>query len=115
MARASPAARADPAGLRECLGQMRFIVYGAGAVGGVIGGGVAEHGHEVVLVARGDHLSAIDEQGLRLESPEGARTIRIAAVDHPDKLSWSDGDVVLLAVKSQDTAGALDALAATAP
>ena len=45
---------------------MRFVVYGAGAIGGVVGGRLAEAGHEVVLIARGEHHDAIRDDGLRL-------------------------------------------------
>jgi 2-dehydropantoate 2-reductase len=93
---------------------VRFVVYGAGAVGGVIGGRLAEQGYEVVLIARGEHLSAIERTGLRVESPEGTTTLRLAAVAHPSQMELRDGDVVLLAVKSQDTEAALQALAASA-
>jgi 2-dehydropantoate 2-reductase len=96
------------------LGGVRFVVYGAGAVGGVIGGRLAEQGHEVVLIARGKHLRAIERTGLRVESPEGTTTLRLAAVSHPSQIEVRDGDVVLLAVKSQDTQAALQALAASA-
>jgi 2-dehydropantoate 2-reductase len=94
---------------------MRFVVYGAGAVGGVVGARLHEHGHAVVLVARGRHLSAIRDAGLRIESPDGAATHRVPAVEHPSEIEFSEQDVVLLAVKSQDTGAALGALAATAP
>ena len=49
---------------------MRFVVYGAGAVGGVVGGRLAQHGHEVVLIARGDHHDVIRDRGLRLVVPD---------------------------------------------
>ena len=45
---------------------MRYIVIGAGAIGGTIGGRLAANGHEVVLVARGRHLDALQARGLRL-------------------------------------------------
>jgi 2-dehydropantoate 2-reductase len=94
---------------------MRFIVYGAGAIGGVVGCRLAEHGEEVVLVARGAHAAAIAESGLTLESADGARTFALPVVGHPGELDFADGDVVLLAVKSQDTQGCLEALRAVAP
>jgi 2-dehydropantoate 2-reductase len=93
---------------------VRFVVYGAGAVGGVIGGRLAEHGHDVVLIARGEHLRAIERQGLRVESPDGATTLKVAAVADPSQVDFRDGDIVLLAVKSQDTEVALQTLAASA-
>ena len=94
---------------------MRFIVYGAGAVGGVVGGRMFQHGHDVVLVARGEHREAIATNGLTVEWPEGSATLPVPVVEHPAELSFGDGDVVLVAVKSQDTEGVLDALSAVAP
>lgn len=93
---------------------MRFVVYGAGAVGGVIGGRLAEHGHDVVLIARGEHFEAIKSHGLTVESPDGSVTTAIEVVDHPSRLRFTGADVVILAVKSQDTTDALTALAAAA-
>ena len=94
---------------------MRFIVYGAGAIGGVIGGRLAEHGHDVALIARGAHYEAIRDRGLQIESPDDVVTVRVDVVDHPSQLTFSESDVVILAMKSQDTAAALIALAAVAP
>ncbi len=48
---------------------MRFIVYGAGAVGGVVGAQLHRAGHDVTLVARGSHYEAIRDGGLVFESP----------------------------------------------
>jgi 2-dehydropantoate 2-reductase len=89
---------------------MRFVVYGAGGIGGVLGGRLHQHGHEVALIARGAHGEAIRERGLRVESPDGAVTLSIETVAAPVSLAWKDGDIVLLAMKSQDTANALNDL-----
>jgi 2-dehydropantoate 2-reductase len=89
----------------------RVVVYGAGAIGGVIGGRLAEHGHEVVLIARGAHGRALRERGLRLESPDATVTLAIPCVEHPGELSLGPDDVVVLAMKTQDTDAALDELA----
>jgi len=94
---------------------MRFIVFGAGAIGGVVGGRLAEHGYDVILIARGAHYDAIRARGLRIESPDRSDTITVTAVDHPARIEWRPGDVVLLAVKTQDAAPALRDLAAVAP
>jgi 2-dehydropantoate 2-reductase len=94
---------------------VRFIVYGAGAIGGVIGGRLFEHGHDVVLVARGPHLAAILDNGLRVESPSGAATFPIPAVAHASELALRGDDVVVFAMKTQHTADAARALAAVAP
>jgi 2-dehydropantoate 2-reductase len=68
---------------------MRFVVYGAGAVGGVIGARLHLAGHHVALVARGRNLAAIRDDGLRVESAEGSTTVRL-----PVGTSLADLDVV---------------------
>jgi 2-dehydropantoate 2-reductase len=93
---------------------MRFIIFGAGAIGGVIGGRLHEHGRDVILIARGRHFEALRDGGLVLQSPEGAVTLPIPVVDDPGTIRFQPGDVVILAMKSQDTAAALVRLAAAA-
>ena len=94
---------------------MRFVVYGAGAVGGVIGSELFAAGHDVRLIARGEHGAAIAREGLRCELPERVRIQRIPVAAGPAEIDWSGEDVVVvLAVKSQDSAGALAALEAAA-
>ncbi len=94
---------------------MRYVVVGAGAVGGTVGARLALAGRDVVLVARGAHLAAIRARGLRLESPTGAEVVRVPTVASPAEVDWKPGDVALLAVKGQDTLEAVRALAAAAP
>jgi 2-dehydropantoate 2-reductase len=94
---------------------MRFVVFGAGAVGGVVGGRLAEHGHDVTLIARGAHLAEIRRHGLVMHSPAGTATLRLPAFGDPAEARIGADDVVLLAVKSQDTEDALAALAAACP
>ncbi|SOD81373.1 ketopantoate reductase family protein [Streptomyces sp. Ag109_G2-15] len=89
---------------------MRYIIIGAGAVGGTVGGRLAQAGREVVLVARGQHLAALAERGLKLRVPEGESTHRLPAVEGPEPLGeLRADDVLLLAVKTQDTVAALEA------
>lgn len=94
---------------------MRFIIYGAGAVGGVIGGRLFQHGHEVILIARGAHLEAIRSRGLELQDPIETVRLQVPAVATPRAITFQPGDVVVLAMKTQDTIAALDELAAVAP
>src|SRR5437773_466512 len=94
---------------------MRFVVFGAGGVGGVLGARLAEHGHNVVLIARGAQYEAVMESGLRIESPGGAGTLHLPVVGHPAQIHWTPDDVVLLTMKTQDTSRALRDLAAVAP
>lgn len=94
---------------------MRFVIFGAGAVGGVIGGRLHQAGHAVTLIARGAHLEAIEARGLRLDDATGSTTLLVESVGHPAEITWHDDDVVLLTVKSQHTEAALADLAAVAP
>lgn len=94
---------------------MRFVVFGAGAIGGVVGARLAQAGEEVVLVARGAHADALQARGLRLEAPEGEATLELPVARSANELSFRGDEVILLATKSQDTAGALRDLAAVAP
>jgi 2-dehydropantoate 2-reductase len=84
---------------------MRYIVIGAGAVGGTIGARLFQGGHEVVLVARGAHYEALRSGGLRLFTPDATVTLDIPAADGP--VPVRDDDVLILATKSQDTISAL--------
>ena len=93
---------------------MRIVVFGAGAVGGVIVGRLFEHGTEVVAIARGAHFQAIREHGLRLVDPDRKATLPVAAVDDPARVDWRADDVVLATMKTQDSSAAFAALAAAA-
>ncbi|SES46445.1 2-dehydropantoate 2-reductase [Streptomyces sp. yr375] len=89
---------------------MRYIIIGAGAVGGTVGGRLAEAGQDVVLVARGAHRAALAAHGLRLRVPEGELTFRLPVVDGPGALgTLRADDVLVLAVKTQDGEAALQA------
>ena len=90
---------------------MRYVVLGAGGIGGTIGGRLFEHGHDVALVARGPHLDALQSRGLELRSPQGTAVLPIPAVGDAAELDLGPSDVVLLATKTQDTVGALRQLA----
>ncbi|MFF1922499.1 ketopantoate reductase family protein [Streptomyces sp. NPDC058221] len=87
---------------------MRYVIVGAGAVGGAIGGRLAEAGHSVVLVARGAHYEALRSGGLRLTTPDGTRTHHLPVVDGPEAPALTPDDVLVLAVKTQDSVAALD-------
>ena len=77
---------------------MRICVFGAGAVGGYLAGFLARGGAEVSVVARGAHLAAIRADGLRVETPDEALTVRVAASDDPAALGSQDA--VLVTVKA---------------
>ena len=77
---------------------VRICVFGAGAVGGYLAGFLARGGVEVSVVARGAHLAAIRADGLRVETPDEALTVRVAASDDPAELGPQDA--VLVTVKA---------------
>lgn len=89
---------------------MRFVIFGAGAVGGVLGAQLYEAGRDVVLIARGAHRDAIAARGLTLETPRRRVTLPVPVAGAPHEVSFGPDDVVLLTTKSQDTEAALDAL-----
>ncbi|EHI43624.1 2-dehydropantoate 2-reductase [Rhodococcus opacus PD630] len=94
---------------------MRYVIYGAGAIGGVIGGRLHQSGHDVVLIARGAHLEALRTDGLRIQSARDDVRLSIPAVSTPAEANITSGDVVILAMKAQDTTAAVAELASVAP
>jgi 2-dehydropantoate 2-reductase len=92
----------------------RYIVYGAGAIGGAIGSRLALSGQDVALIARGPHLDAIAAAGLRYTDPAGSDCLALDVFARPGQVRWRPGDMVILAMKSQDTQAALLELAPAA-
>lgn len=90
---------------------MHYVIIGAGAVGGVIGGKLHRHGYRATLVARGPHLTAVREHGLLLATPDGEERLDVPAVAGPDEVALEPDSVLVLAMKSQDTQAALAAWA----
>lgn len=87
---------------------MRIIVYGVGAIGGAIAARLALTGTEVAGIARGKMLDAIRQNGgLTLVTTEGTAMVDVPCVGAPADLDLRPDDVVLLAMKSQDTREAL--------
>jgi 2-dehydropantoate 2-reductase len=88
---------------------MRIAVVGAGAVGGYFGGRLAQAGEEVVFLARGANLQAIQEHGLQVESVDGDFAIRPAqATDDPAGIG--PVAMVLLAVKGWQMKQAIETM-----
>ena len=92
---------------------MRYVILGAGAVGGTIGGLLAEAGHDVVLVARGEHARVMAADGLRLAMPGRVLTVRPPVLEGTAELVVEPGDVLVTTSKSQHTASLLGAVAGT--
>ena len=82
---------------------MKICIYGAGAIGGLMGARLAGAGADVGLIARGPHLAAMRERGLRLEAAGEAVTVHPRATDDPAELGPQDYVVVTL--KAQQVPG----------
>ncbi|MEJ2467557.1 MAG: 2-dehydropantoate 2-reductase [Campylobacterales bacterium] len=88
---------------------MRIALFGTGGVGGYIGANLCAKGDEITLVARGDHLEAIRERGLKVVEDNREDTARPdAAVDEAGLKGTYD--LVILSVKGYDIHRAVDAL-----
>jgi 2-dehydropantoate 2-reductase len=94
---------------------MRFVIYGPGAIGGTIGARLFQAGHDVTLVARGEHLRALQRDGLTLRTPDETATLAVPAVGSPVEAEPAEGEVVVLAMKTQHTVDAVAELARAAP
>ncbi len=83
---------------------MKMAMFGAGGVGGYYGARLAAAGHEIHLVARGEHLQAIRTHGLRVRSGLGDLEAHVPATDDPHEIGACDA--VFFCVKSYDTVDA---------
>ncbi|MCL0100079.1 2-dehydropantoate 2-reductase, partial [Dehalococcoidia bacterium] len=75
---------------------MRIAIFGVGGVGGYFGGRLAHAGRDVVFIARGGHLEAMLENGLRVDSRLGNFEVKVDASDDPEAVGLVD--VVIVAV-----------------
>lgn len=95
---------------------MRYVIVGLGAIGGTLAGRLHAGGLDVVGVARpGPHLDAIRTNGLLVQSPDGEARNRLHVHASIADVTFEPDDVVVLAVKSQNTTGVLVQLAEVAP
>lgn len=94
---------------------MRFVVFGAGAIGGTVAARLEAATYEVIVVARGPHHDAIARRGLELRSPAGVSMHRLTVTDDPASIEWNTPTAILLAVKSHQTETALAVLRRAAP
>ena len=87
---------------------MRIAIIGAGGVGGYYSAKLAQAGHDVVLLARGDHLAAIRRNGIVIKDHDNTFAVPINATDRADDLRGAEW--AMLAVKSYSVAGLKDVL-----
>jgi 2-dehydropantoate 2-reductase len=86
---------------------MRIIVYGAGGIGGTIGGHLARSGQDVLFIGRPGQVDAINRRGLTLITPTGTHVLKVPAVTGPEQVSFQPDDVICLTMKSQNTEDAM--------
>jgi 2-dehydropantoate 2-reductase len=91
---------------------VRYVILGAGAVGGTIGGYLQRQGSEVVLLGRGEHARVMRESGLLLATPTGAYRIEVEVAAAPAELELRLDDVLIATTKTQDTEALLEEVAA---
>ena len=88
---------------------MRIAIFGAGGIGGYLGGRLARAGEEVVIIARGEHLQAIRDHGLRVDSIKGDFVVTpTLATDDPAEAG--PVDAVILGVKAWQVIDAAKAM-----
>jgi 2-dehydropantoate 2-reductase len=88
---------------------MRICIFGAGAIGGLVGARLAEAGEaEVSLIARGPHLAAMKERGLTIKDEAGERTVRVNASDDP--AAFGPQDYLFIALKAHSVPAILDSM-----
>lgn len=96
----------------------QILIMGAGAIGGLVGGRLAQHGHTVTLLGRPSLAAAVKNQGLILKEPQGTVALTgIAVVTSLAEAMDRRGrfDLAVLTVKSYDTAALAAELAVSAP
>jgi 2-dehydropantoate 2-reductase len=88
---------------------MRIAIFGTGGVGGYFGGRLAQSGADVVFIARGEHLQAMREHGLKIDSIKGDFVVHsIQATDDPNEID--PVDVILVSVKAWQVPEAAQAM-----
>jgi 2-dehydropantoate 2-reductase len=88
---------------------MKICVYGAGAIGGLIGAHLAQIGEEVTLIARGEHLAAMRAKGLRVTGHSGDFTVNPRVTDDPAEAGPQN--FVIVALKAHQIAAIADRMA----
>ena len=87
---------------------MKICIYGAGAIGGYLGVQLARAGADVSLVARGAHLAAMRESGLKLLIGDEERVVRPRCTDNPAELGPQD--FVIVCLKAHSITGVIGAM-----
>jgi 2-dehydropantoate 2-reductase len=90
---------------------MRFIMVGAGAIGGTIGGNLARVGYDVLFIEPWtEHRQAINTKGLVVRGVSGLHSLKVSAVGRAEEVTFKDDDILFMAVKSYHTLEAASAV-----
>ena len=85
----------------------RYVIIGAGAVGVTLAAELQASGRDVVVVGRGRQLDLLRAGAVRYLTPDGSRSLSVAAAGGPDQVRLDSRDILVLATKSQDAHGVL--------
>ena len=91
----------------------RYIVFGAGAIGSIVGAALHRSGQDALLIGRGPQVQAIRKEGLRLISGGIVRRVKVNVAEDLRALKPRQDDILLITVKSQDTETAAKHLSGT--
>jgi len=89
---------------------MRFVVYGAGAIGMSLGGMLALSKNQTVLIGREHNAAPIRRAGLKLNTPTGLVKVDVPVVTTPAEIEFNPDDLVFLTTKSHQTEAAISEL-----
>lgn len=87
--------------------ERRYVIVGAGAIGGTVGAVLARAGIPTVLVARGAHADVLAAEGLTLRTPDGTFRTPVTAVSRAEQVRLAERDVLVFATKTQQLDAAL--------
>lgn len=85
----------------------RYVVIGAGAIGGTVGAVLSRSGVPAILVARGAHAEALRDDGIVLHTPDGTVRVPVLAASAAQQISLTVRDVLVFTTKTQQLDAAL--------
>ena len=92
---------------------MRFIIFGAGAIGMSLGGVLSLSKNQTILIGREYNITPIRAEGLKLNTPRGLIKVDVPIVAGPSEIEFSPDDLVFLTTKSHQTETAISELRKT--
>jgi 2-dehydropantoate 2-reductase len=89
---------------------MRFVLFGVGAIGGMLAGKLTRAGYDCVGIARGRHLETLQKDGLTIETASGDEHSKFPCVADASEIKFTDDDIIVISVKTQDFMAACEKL-----